>query len=454
MTLPNRKNIIIAKYGDFTLEVIDTPGFGDTRGTDQQVQNIANIIATVKKEKYINCVCLIINGTQARLTEAMQDVLKKIVSILPSSVVRNIIVIYTFTRDRFSLKFEPTMLHEFQLFIPIKHQFKIDNWYSRYESYKKKPDNKELKKLRKDFEESNDTLDEIFEVIKSFKQVRTLKFGEFQEAVNNIRTCFNKLKVHYKNKDELTKLIDDVGSYESHVKEKTYIETVTKDSEEKNLVCSKCNHNCHVPCDCWLTIFSVWFCSTIQDGKCVHCAHSYRDHSIGKIYYEKVSKTILLPDIDRTARRVMFEAVQSDYNAAIEKDSQLLESKIAKFQSVGSNFVFSKNATDQIDILIEELQETLPTFKDKDKILQILIDTKEVIKDPTTARNQKIKARWACGVLGLDPDNVNEAEINQFFRQQAHQVHPDSTGNEFTATAFKHLNYAKDYLKRTFFSNS
>ncbi len=449
-------NKYIAKYGDFTLEVIDTPGFGDTRGTDQQVQNIANIIAIVKKEKYINCVCLIINGTQVRLTEAMQNILKKIVSILPSSVVRNIIVIYTFTRDRFSLKFEPKMLQEFQLFIPTKHQFKIDNSYSRYyESCKKKPDKKELRMLRRDFEGNNETLDDIFEVIKSFKQVRTLKFGEFQEAVNNIRTCFNRLKVHYKNKDQITKLIDDVGSYESHVKEKAYTETtVTKDSEEKNLVCSKCNHNCHVPCDCWLTIFSVWFCSTIKDGKCVHCDHSYKDHSIGRIYYEKVSKTIILPDKDRTARRKKFEAVLSKYNDDIEKNSQLLESKIAKFQSVGSNFLFSKNATDQIDILIEELQETLPTFKDKDKILQILMDTKEVIRDPTTARNREIKARWACGVLGLDPDNVNKAEINQFFRQQAHQVHPDSTGDEFTATAFKHLNYAKDFLKRTFFGNS
>ncbi len=38
-------NKYTAKYGDFSLEIIDTPGFGDTRGNDQKKKNTANIIA-------------------------------------------------------------------------------------------------------------------------------------------------------------------------------------------------------------------------------------------------------------------------------------------------------------------------------------------------------------------------------------------------------------------------
>ncbi len=264
--------------------------------------------------------CLIINGTQVRLTIAMKDVITQIVSILPPSVLRNIIVVYTFTRDRFSLKFEPKLLQEeFQLSIPAKHQFMLDNSYSRYESYrkstdKKDPNPKEQKKLRRDFEDSNEILDDIIEVIKSFKPARTLKFGEFQEAVDNIKVCFSKLKVHYKNKDEISKLIEDVGSYESHVKELTYTETVTKDSEKKNLTCSVCHRNCHLPCDCWFTFISARACSQIQSGNCTHCSHSYSDHTVSKIYYDNVSKTISLPDQDRTARRKKLEEKLSVYN--------------------------------------------------------------------------------------------------------------------------------------------
>ncbi len=453
-------NKYTAKYGDFSLEIIDTPGFGDTRGDDQKKKNTANIIAILKKELYINCVCLIINGTQVRLTIAMKDVITQIVSILPPSVLRNIIVVYTFSRDKFSLEFEPNLLQEeFQLSIPAKHQFALDNSYSRYERYrkstdKKDPNPKEQKKLRRDFEDSNEILDDIIEVIKSFKPARTLKFGEFQEAVDNIKVCFSKLKVHYKNKDEISKLIEDVGSYESHVKELTYTETVTKDSEKKNLTCSVCHRNCHLPCDCWFTFISARACSQIQSGKCTHCSHSYSDHTVSKIYYDNVSKTISLPDQDRTARRKKLEEKLSVYNDDIAKETRVLESKLEKFQGVGSNFIFSKNAIKQINQLIEELQAILPNFEHKEKILRILNDTKEVMADPTTAKNQEIKARWACGILGLDPKNLNEAELNQFFRQQAQQVHPDSTGDDFTASAFKHLNHAKDFLKRRFFGKS
>ncbi len=447
-------SIYTAKYGDFSLEIIDTPGFGDTRGDDQTKKNTANIIAILRKELYINCVCLIINGTQVRLTIAMKDVITQIVSILPPSVIRNIIVVFTFTRDEFSLKFEPKLLQEeFQLSIPVKHQFKLDNSYSRYESYRKStdtkdPNPKEQKKFRREFEDSNEILDNIFEVIKSFKPARTLKFGEFQEAVDNIKVCFSKLKVHYKNKDEISKLIEDVGSYESHVKELTYTETVTKDSEKKNLTCSVCHRNCHLPCDCWFTFISVRACSQIQSGKCTHCSHSYSDHTVSKIYYDNVSKTISLHDQDRTARRKKLEEKLSVYNDDIAKETRVLESKLEEFQGVGSNFFFSKNAIKQINQFIEELQAILPNFEHKEKILRILNDTKEVMADPTTAKNQEIKARWACGILGLDPKNLNEAELNKFFRQQAQQVHLDSTGDDFTASAFKHLNHAKDFLKR------
>ncbi len=438
-----------ATFGDFVLDIILPPGCDDSI----DYKNTANIIAILKKELYINCVCLIINGMQVRLTIAMKDVITQIVSILPPSVLRNIIVVYTFTRDRFSLKFEPKLLQEeFQLSIPAKHQFMLDNSYSRYESYrkstdKKDPNPKEQKMLRRDFEDCNEILYDIFEVIKSFKPARTLKFGEFQEAVDNIKVCFSKLKVHYKNKDEIKKLIEDVGSYESHVKEVTYTETVTKDSEKKNLTCSVCHRNCHLPCDCWFTFRA---CSQIQSGKCTHCSHSYSDHTVSKIYYDNVSKTISLPDQDRTARRKKLEEKLSVYNNDIAKETRVLESQLKEFQGVGSNFIFSKNAIKQINQLIEELQAILPNFEHKEKMLRILNDTKEVMADPTTAKNQEITARWACGILGLDPKNQNEAELNKFFRQQAQQVHPDSTGDDSTTSAFKH---AKGYVMRKFLVN-
>ena len=113
------------------LDIIDTPGFADTRGEDQKKENVANIINKVKEELYVNSVCLIISGTQVRLTSIMSEVITAIVSILPPDVLSNIIIVFTKTRDRFSLKFDPKVLKNFQLSVPKDFIFMLDNPYTR-----------------------------------------------------------------------------------------------------------------------------------------------------------------------------------------------------------------------------------------------------------------------------------------------------------------------------------
>ncbi len=205
-----------AKYGtDFFLEIIDTPGFLDTRGSEQEKVNIANIIDIVREERYINCVCLIINGTETRLTEGIKKVLTEIVSILPASVLQNIIVVFTKVRDDLSLNFDIGMLKKFQLSIPDEFIFTIDNPYSRYESLQAHPNKRQAGTLVKDFKTSHETVEEIFAVVKKLKPEMTLKFGEFQEAIENIITSFIKLKTHYRNKEKMLTMISCIGTYES-----------------------------------------------------------------------------------------------------------------------------------------------------------------------------------------------------------------------------------------------
>ncbi len=60
------------EVGDMKVGVIDTPGFGDSRGFKQDETNAQRIISALKKEDYINCVCLIINGRQSRASASLQ----------------------------------------------------------------------------------------------------------------------------------------------------------------------------------------------------------------------------------------------------------------------------------------------------------------------------------------------------------------------------------------------
>ncbi len=129
---------------------------------------------------------------------------------------------------------------------------------------------------------------------------------------------------------------------------------VAEDSNTKNLVCfaDDCFRNCHVNCNCWFTFFSVRFCSSFKGGKCTKCSHSTSSHSLLKIQYKKVFMDILLPDEDRLARRKCLDQELLEYDEDISSETKKLESKIAKFQSVGSNFIFSKISIDHIDKLV------------------------------------------------------------------------------------------------------
>lgn len=80
------------------IRLIDTSGFGDTRGYkyDQKIiKDIQNLFQTSKLEK-LNAVCLFFKTSETRLHERFKNVLEKIFSILGKELKKNIIIIFTF----------------------------------------------------------------------------------------------------------------------------------------------------------------------------------------------------------------------------------------------------------------------------------------------------------------------------------------------------------------------
>ena len=98
------------KVGNLKVEIIDTPGFGDSHGLKQDEENVQKIIELLQKEDYINCVCLIIDGRQARTSATLKYALTEITAVLPREILDNIIVEFSNTSDPLDLNFDPTTL--------------------------------------------------------------------------------------------------------------------------------------------------------------------------------------------------------------------------------------------------------------------------------------------------------------------------------------------------------
>uniref|UniRef100_A0A3Q2D3C8 Uncharacterized LOC107098801 n=1 Tax=Cyprinodon variegatus TaxID=28743 RepID=A0A3Q2D3C8_CYPVA len=83
----------------FSLTIIDTPGFGDTRGIDRDreiTEQLHNLFSDKDGVSEINAVCFVAQAALARLTSTQKYVFDSILSIFGKDVAENIRVLVTF----------------------------------------------------------------------------------------------------------------------------------------------------------------------------------------------------------------------------------------------------------------------------------------------------------------------------------------------------------------------
>ena len=86
------------KLFDNQLQIIDTTGFGDTRGIDYDskiIEDIHNLLEISKIEK-INAICLIFKANETRAHDRLRYLLDKLFSLFGKDVKNNFIIIFTF----------------------------------------------------------------------------------------------------------------------------------------------------------------------------------------------------------------------------------------------------------------------------------------------------------------------------------------------------------------------
>ncbi|XP_064402355.1 uncharacterized protein LOC135348110 [Halichondria panicea] len=164
--------------GDLNIGVIDTPGFGDSRGFKQDKTNVQRIISTLKREDYINCVCLVIHGRQPRASASLKYVLSEITAILPRDILDNVIVVFSNTAYSLDLNFDPGVLKGyFGEEVAMVKMFFVENPYCRLEKAKAKLGqlgiDRVAKSLKNAFEQTSEVLTEMCETIKDFPQAHT-----------------------------------------------------------------------------------------------------------------------------------------------------------------------------------------------------------------------------------------------------------------------------------------
>lgn len=112
----------------YTLNIIDTPGFGDTRGIDRDlgiIDHIRQLFSEIgaKGVLFLDAVCFIVKAPDARLTNSQKYIFSSMLSLFGKDIKSNICTLITFADGAEA----PVLASLKEAKIPFGSTFKFNN---------------------------------------------------------------------------------------------------------------------------------------------------------------------------------------------------------------------------------------------------------------------------------------------------------------------------------------
>ncbi|XP_069061944.1 uncharacterized protein [Pleurodeles waltl] len=250
-----------------SLTIIDTPGFGDTRGIDRDrflVEQIREFFSTPGGVDHLDAVCFVVQSSLARLTPSQRYIFDSILSIFGKDVSDNILVLVTFADGR-----KPPVLEAIRVAeIPCPMvsgtpvHFKFNN--SALFAYNGRDESTEVAEKDENFDKmfwkmGVNSLKNFFTSLNKLetKSLRLTKevlwerkqLEVFVEGLQpQIRAGLTKQEEIRKTKAILEQNRDKMKANENFEYEIT--QTVVKQEVVTDFItnCQKCHQTCHYPC--------------------------------------------------------------------------------------------------------------------------------------------------------------------------------------------------------------
>ena len=90
-----KSHVYIISNEFYQITMIDTPGLLDTRGINEDIKNIENILSTIVNLGAIHAICLVHKSTDSRMDASFKYYTEEFRSILPERALKNLFVCLT-----------------------------------------------------------------------------------------------------------------------------------------------------------------------------------------------------------------------------------------------------------------------------------------------------------------------------------------------------------------------
>jgi energy-coupling factor transporter ATP-binding protein EcfA2 len=232
--------------------IIDTPGLNDTEGIEQDDKNLEVILNAAMSAPRLSGIVLVINGSSARVTHNIRNMMTKLKGSLPDTMMDNIIVVFTMCRKS-TCNF--TELN--QLGIDPRHIFYVNN--TAFSSNPKEWEEEEHDTLSMEWNKSMKTCEEMTTTLGGIEPIATEEFMKIKKLRSNIKSSLHEIRLNLVNLQNVQNELDatsielkiaeeTANSNQNFTVEKKMPVTKMVDTDYHSTICSSCNTICHEHC--------------------------------------------------------------------------------------------------------------------------------------------------------------------------------------------------------------
>lgn len=410
------------KASDGTIiQIVDTPGFGDTGGIKKDIEITQQIRQTfIDKLSSITCICFVAQSCNARLSANQKYIFNCILDLFGDDVKSNFTCMLTFCDGAKpviidSLQSKEFMFHEIIPYIENPWFYKFNN-SGIFEKDLDNEFNKSFFKLgMKSFEEftirikklKKISLGKSKEVLQERqhleKQVEILQTAlkEAIDKVNYIKSIIvmiKSVKGNLNGAKNFTKKIKTFKPYKIPVTDGRLITT-----------CLVCTHTCHDNCCCEDN--EKWGCAAMigdrNNAHCVKCkgkCHWTEHKNLPYIYKEKEVEEIVTLDSlkklyydSKSELDTKTQLIQGAKNELIQLNKDCLDYQdlitkgINRLKEIALNKSVFATSEEYIDLLIQtEKSDCKPGYETRIEGLQLLKKQKQTLREIYEKKNSKL----------------------------------------------------------------
>ncbi|KAI4904365.1 hypothetical protein NFI96_007964, partial [Prochilodus magdalenae] len=276
---------INSEENNTSLTIIDTPGYGDTRGMDKDVdiaRNLRDLFLNSVKD--LDAVCLVLKASQNRVSDRQRYIFEAVLSLFGKDI-EDIIVLFITHSDGGPPTNALESIKEGK--IPCCHDDEDEPVHFLFNNRQSEKHAKKYEYVYKSsWEMAAGSIGEFFEFLKSRQRKSvTLTVSVLNERMQ-LEACVESLKERIKFSEakhsELTEVQKTLEQNKEKIeKDEKFPFTVTtaykekvdiKDSSWRNqkaTSCFECQENCH-EYGCWFAMNAKW-CELMKDKHCTVC---------------------------------------------------------------------------------------------------------------------------------------------------------------------------------------